>query len=137
MDPILSILLCWQLIFFGLAIAAIVFVVRTIVEYFQKNKEAKLWNKLILPVLPIISGGVVGRLLKSFPYPDGLTHYWDRVIFGMVAGLLSTFMYRMIKNLMFKKNSSIPIINVIINEKTETTTTTTTTSKSGGNEGKK
>lgn len=108
MDPILQTLLSWQFIFFGLSISAVVFVIRKIVEYVMSQsaviaKESTLWNKLLLPIMPIILGGFIGLFFKLFPYPDGLTLKWDRVMFGVVAGLLSTFMYGTIKALFQQK----------------------------------
>lgn len=108
MDPILQTLLSWQFIFFGLSISAVVFVIRKIVEYLMSQyavvaKESTLWNKLLLPILPIVLGGVIGLFFRLFPYPDGLTLKWDRVMFGVVAGLLSTFMYGTVKALFQQK----------------------------------
>ena len=96
MDPTLQTLFSWQFLIFGLAVAALVFVIRTVVEFFDTAKKSKLWNALVLPILPVILGGVIGRFFISFPYPDGLTHKWDRVVFGLVAGLLSTLLYRLV-----------------------------------------
>ncbi len=108
MDPILQTLLSWQFMLFGLAIAAVVFIVRTIVEYLIENytpfaKETKLWNDLILPLLPVFLGPIGACLVKKFPYPDGLTDTDSRVIFGLVAGLLSTLLYRVVKALLLQK----------------------------------
>jgi hypothetical protein len=112
MDPILQTLLSWQFIIFGLSISAVIFVIRTIVEYLMSQyaaiaKESKLWNNLVLPILPIILGGLLGLFFKMFPYPDDLTLKWDRVMFGVVAGLLSTFLYGVIKSLLQQKIGSI------------------------------
>ncbi len=108
MDPILQTLLSWQFILFSLSIVAVVLVVKTVVEYVMSvyaaaAKESKLWNKLILPILPIVWGGLQGLMLRKFPYPDALTHAGDRVMFGLVAGLLSTFIYSVVKGLLGQK----------------------------------
>lgn len=134
MDPILQALLSWQFIFFGLAIAAIVFVTRKFVEYGLDNckslsKESKFWNDLILPVYPIFLGPFLAIFLKSFPYPDGLgATGGTRTIWGLVAGLLSTVLYRVVKSLLGDKITAvvqkfIPVTNVV----PVTTVTTTTT----------
>ncbi len=125
MDPILQTLLSWQFILFGLAISAVMFVIKTAVEYAMANwtaaaKESKLWNNLIQPILPILLGGAVGAVFRKFPYPDGLTLRWDRIMFGVVAGLLSTFMYRVIKGLLAQK------IGSALSSGSDTTVTTTT-----------
>jgi hypothetical protein len=114
MDPILQVLLSWQFIFFGLAVAAVMYVIRLIVEYLASvlKKDlttSNLWNHLILPIMPIILGIVVAVLYKTFPYPGftpdvhGVIGRNDRIIFGLVAGSLSTLMYRVIKALFYQK----------------------------------
>lgn len=111
MDPILSVLLSWQFILFGLAIAAIMYVVRIVVEYFIQlakgdPKTSKLWNNLFLPILPVVIGSVFALKIKTFPYPEGLVTAGDRFIFGLVAGLLSTLLYRVVKSMISKKLGS-------------------------------
>ena len=119
MDPILQVLLSWQFVFFGLAIAAIVYVLRLIAEYvaslLKKDlSQSNLWNNLLLPIVPIALGVVAALLLKKFPYPGftpdvhGVVSRGDRIIFGLVAGLLSTLMYRIIKALLYQK-----LVNVV------------------------
>jgi hypothetical protein len=112
MDPI-QVLLSWQLITFSLSVVAIVFVLKTISEYIistitkSNPQSSKLWNDLILPILPILIGMVVGFLFVSFPYPDGLVSSSGRFIFGSVSGLLSTTVYRYVKAAIATKSSSI------------------------------
>jgi hypothetical protein len=114
MDPILQVLLSWQFILFGLAVAAVMYVLRIVVEYFmvlakQNPAASPLWNDLLLPILPVILGASAGYFFKLFPYPwfangpRGYVVVGDRVIFGLVAGLLSTLMYRVIKSLLYQK----------------------------------
>ena len=104
MDSILEMLLSWQFIVFALAIAALIFVIRQSVEYFiVKLKIKKIWNNLFLPILPVIVGGLLGFLLKTYPYPNGVTTIEGRTIFGLVAGLMSGLLYRVIKSLLFSK----------------------------------
>jgi phosphoglycerol transferase MdoB-like AlkP superfamily enzyme len=132
MDPILTILLSWQFILFGLAVAGIVYVVRILVEYFlqlakKDPKTSKFWSELVLPILPVVLGAVAAVKFKSFPYPDGLVTRGDRIIFGLVAGLLSTLLYRVVKGLLSAKESSQQTINVVIENKDNSIVTTTTT----------
>ena len=108
MDTILDTILSWQFIIFGVAVSAVMFVIRTIVEYIMSAckmavKDSKLWNELFLPILPVIIGTVGAFFFKTYPYPDGLTTNGDRIIFGLVAGLLSTLIYRIGKALLIKK----------------------------------
>lgn len=107
MDPILSILLSWQLVIFGLAIYAIVFVVRTLVEYKLPSTYEKFWEDVFLPIFPVVIGAVGAYFIKAFPYPDGLTTTVSRVIFGLGVGLLSTTLYRVIFALMGQKITAV------------------------------
>jgi hypothetical protein len=135
MDPILQILLSWQFILFGLAVAGAVYVLRILAEYFiqlakKDPKNSKLWNEVLLPILPVVLGAMAAVNFRSFPYPDGLVTRGDRIIFGLVAGLLSTLLYRVIKGLLSQKVPTPQTINVIIeNTDTKRITTTTTTSQ--------
>lgn len=108
MDPILQMLLNWQMVLFGLAIAAVTFVIRKVIEYAMANwqfaaKESKMWTDLILPILPVFLGVGGALLFKMFPYPNGLTGGESRGIFGLVAGLLSTLLYRVVNTLLGQK----------------------------------
>lgn len=111
MDSILQILLSWQFIIFSLGIVAVITVFRTIAEYLLKNvkfmaKESKLWAELILPILPVILGPIGSILIKEYPYPEGISTNGARFVFGLVAGLLSGLVYRIIKGLFNQKLAS-------------------------------
>lgn len=114
MDPILQVLLSWQFVLFGLAVAMVMYVFRLIVEYLatvlkKDLSTSKLWNELVLPIAPILLGMVGAILVKTFPYPGftpdahGIVARGDRIIFGLVAGGFSTIMYRVIKSLFYQK----------------------------------
>lgn len=135
MDPILQVLLSWQFVFFGLAVAAIVYVLRLVVEYaaslLKKDlSQSNLWNNLLLPIIPILLGVIAALLLKKFPYPGftpdahGIVSRGDRIIFGLVAGLLSTLMYRIIKSLLYQK--LVSVVQSLPGNNANTTTTNTT-----------
>ncbi len=130
MDP-LSMFLSWQFLLFCVAAFGITSVIRTVVEYIIKRvlKESGLWRDMILPILPVIVGGLMGWILKSFPYPESLANKDFRVVFGISAGLLCTLVYRVIVALINKKapEELAPIIAKIesVIPVVETTTTTT------------
>lgn|SRR5574337_281957 len=134
MDPILQVLLSWQFVFYGLAVATVMYVIRQIAEYLASlvNKDlakSNLWNHLILPLAPIIIGVAGSILLKSFPYPGftpdahGVIARSDRIIFGLVAGSTSTIMYRAVKALFYQKvvgfAQNLTGTNVTVNIPTE------------------
>lgn len=112
MDSILQVLLSWQFIIFSLGIVAMTTVFRTIAEYLLKNvqviaKESKLWNDLILPILPVVLGPVGAMLIKGYPYPEGIATSGAKFVFGLVAGLLSGLVYRVVKALFNQKLASV------------------------------
>lgn len=126
MDAILQIFINWQFLMFGMAIAAVVYVFRKIMEFFissiSTNKTIwlwKFWNELLLPIAPVVFGVVSALCFKTYPYPDGLTTEGDRIIFGLVAGLLSTLFYRIVKAMLVQKiqsvlpSNSLPLDNII------------------------
>jgi uncharacterized membrane protein HdeD (DUF308 family) len=109
MDMIIQALLSWQFVLLCLAIAALVYLVRQIVEYQlikYNDKDSNLWNNLLLPILPIILGIIVGVFLKD-PYPDVIKTESARIIFGLNAGFLSGLVYRVIKGTLISKVSGI------------------------------
>ncbi len=114
MDNVITILLSWQFVSFSLAISAILFVIKTVVEYivslWKPIQESKLWKELFLPILPVIIGSVGAALLSSFPYPENLTTVSARLVFGLIAGLFSGLIYRIIKALVIQKALGTTVI---------------------------
>jgi hypothetical protein len=116
MDTVLQALLSWQFVLFALAIAALTFVIRKVVEFALDNpsiptgkmtKTDRLWTELLLPILPVVLGAVAGLLAKKYPFPDGLTNPSARIAFGLVAGLLSGLVYRVIKGTLAGKIAAV------------------------------
>ena len=79
MDTMLQALLSWQFLLYCLSIAAIIFVVRKVVEFAidspkiptgKMNKRSKLWRELILPILPVVIGPLGALMAKQYPYPE-------------------------------------------------------------------
>jgi hypothetical protein len=115
MDNVLQALLSWQFIFFALAIAAMTFVLRKVVEFAidsphiptgTMTKENRFWTELILPISPVLMGAAIGFFATMYPFPDGIASASARIAFGMVAGLLSGLLYRVIKGVLVSKLSN-------------------------------
>jgi hypothetical protein len=97
MDPF-STLFSWQFVIFSLGIAAITYPLRLIVDFFATSKRVlKFWSDVALPTIPIFVGVGLGYVAAMFPFPDGLSAGWSRMIWGSVAGMFSTIMYRITK----------------------------------------
>ena len=112
MDNILQALLSWQFVLFALAISAFTFVAKQIVEFAIDNpssptgnmsKNGRFWTQLVLPILPVVLGGSAGYLAKMYPFPDGISSGSARIAFGLVAGLLSGLVYRVIRGTLANK----------------------------------
>lgn len=120
MDTILSALLSWQFLFFCIAIGAVVFVIKLVVEYAMVNwwplkqweaahKESKIWRGLILPILPIALGLAAALLIKQYPYPEGFTSGGAKVVFGLVSGFSSSLIVRLYKSFLSSKVSEFAV----------------------------
>lgn len=110
MDLAISMLFSWQFVLFCLGIAAITYICRTIVEYFlgvYNKKDSKLWTELFLPIGPPITGSIVAHLFKSYPYPQEINSIGGVIIFGLVAGLFSGLVYKIVKGLLTKNQDNI------------------------------
>lgn len=120
MDPLAS-LLSFSFIIFSLLIGGIVFGLRTVVEFFWKTAQNnKVWEEIILPIFPVILGGVLAFFMTMYPYSIGFTSTSGRIAFGAVAGLLSGLLYRVVKSLLKQKLTTIV-------QAVDTTITSTTT----------
>lgn len=98
--------------FFGLSlfIAALTFVVRKFFEYSMSKHSlntVKLWNDLILPILPVFLGALIGLLVKQYPYPAMWKSTFARMEFAIIAGFFSAYSYRLLKGLVNSKLASL------------------------------
>jgi hypothetical protein len=108
MDTVFQALLSWQLLLACLAIAAATFVFRKVIEYLMEThlnfqKSSKLWTDLVLPIFPMTFGCLSALFAKGLPFPDGITTGSARFACGLVAGLLSGLVYRVIKSFLASK----------------------------------
>ncbi len=103
MDDILKVLFGLPFIFFCLAISAVTVVLRKVIEYILENprvptsKNSKIWKELVLPIAPVVIGPVWAFLAPTYPFSEHLTTGNARVIIGLVAGLFSGLVYRVVK----------------------------------------
>jgi hypothetical protein len=108
MESGLNALMSYQFILFSLGVFAMVWVIRTIVEFIIPQTDGhKIWEKLILPLLPITIGTIIGFLATKYAYPDGLVSLSDRLFFGSVAGMFSSCVYQVTKGMLKDKIQSL------------------------------
>lgn len=104
MDNALTQLISWNFLLFSLCIVVLTYISRTILEYkADKLKDINLWNKLILPLMPIFFGILLAAFVKEYPYPESIKSLSGRVMFGSVSGLLSGLLWRLVKALINSK----------------------------------
>jgi hypothetical protein len=128
MDNALNALFSWQFLLFSLGIFTVIWIIRTVVEYFIPTAVgSKLWEKLILPVAPPLVGGLVALFAVKYAYPAELTSSLARVFFGAVSGNFSGTVYQIAKGMLKDKLQSFK--STVVNT-TETPTTTIVESKS-------
>jgi hypothetical protein len=107
-DDILKVLFGLPFIFFCLAISAVTVVLRKVIEYILENprvptsKNSKIWKELVLPIAPVVIGPVWAFLAPTYPFSEHLTTGNARVIIGLVAGLFSGLVYRVVKAFVVK-----------------------------------
>lgn len=93
----------YKLLFFGIAVYAVCLIIRRGAELLfpvlksDTSKAGKIWMEFILPALPVLLGLVAGVLIKTFPYPEGLTSRVMHGAYGLVAGFGAGFAYRILK----------------------------------------
>lgn len=96
-----------QFLFICLGIFALTYVLRVVVQGLWKGaKKNHYWNELVLPLSPIITGGLLGLAAKTFVWPDIASKTMlGRVLYGAVAGLLSAFVYGRVRSFLKAKTS--------------------------------
>lgn len=109
-DNVFEALLSWQFALFCLGIAAITFVLRKCIEFFVLDnpkmpgtRTSQFWRDFILPIFPIVFGGGAGGLIHKYPFPEHLHSISGRIIFGVVAGLFSSQVYRLMNSFLKSK----------------------------------
>ena len=108
MDSAITVLLSWQFMLFSLGCFFVIWVLRTILEFFIPTISTnKYWDKLALPLLPAILGATVAHFITAYPYPDGFTATVPRELFGLVAGSLSSISFQVIKGLLKQQLTSL------------------------------
>src|ERR1017187_8665927 len=99
MDVVLQAFLSWQLVLFSLGIFFIVWMIRTLVEFcFPKVINNRVWTDLFLRLSPVIIGALVAKWATGYPYPVNNTESY-RMIFGLVAGGISSLLYGSMKSM--------------------------------------
>lgn len=127
MNEFLAVFLTWQFVLLCLGIAAVTFLVRTLVEYFvldnpnmPGNSKSRFWRDVFLVMFPVILGIAFPWIGKSFPYPLQIHDPYSKILFCSVAGFFSPTLYRVIKAMLWKEVSPdpqpsvFPVVNQVV-----------------------
>src|ERR1035438_4284480 len=99
MDQVFQIIFSWQLLILALGIAGIIQMLTILLTYLEvKWLDSKFWNMLCLPLLPLLLGA--GSGLLNMPMPFSPMSKPASILFGLVSGLLSSFIYHRVKDLL-------------------------------------
>ena len=98
--------------FFAFGILALCYVVRVGAETVAKtlskttapSTAQMIWENFVLKTLPILTGGGLGWIVSSFPYPASMgTSAVARIFYGSMAGFCSGWMYQVGKAVIYSK----------------------------------
>jgi hypothetical protein len=101
---LLDLFLSYNFILLSLAISAIVYMIRILVDLFWDNNDNKYW-KASLNIMPILIGALLGLVCGKFAFPAEIVSISSKVLFSIVAGLFSSSVYALIKKLIESKQS--------------------------------
>lgn len=104
----------YKALFFGMAVYIVCLIVRRGFEIALPvlkgtTKAAGIWGTLVLPVMPVLFGGLAGAFIDTFPYPEGLASKSTHVMYGLVCGFAAGWAYRILRSVIEKKwNVKLP-----------------------------
>lgn len=102
-DNAISALFSWNLLLFALGINVITWILRTITEFvYPPVVNALVYQKLFLPLSPALLGVVISIFAIHYAYPDNLSSFSGRAMFGLVAGSFASLAFQVVKG-MFKE----------------------------------
>lgn len=98
------------IVLFCLMVWVVCFMVRRLVERKKRAwKKSFYWRDFFLPIMPCVIGVVLALTLRNYPFPEALGTGWEgRVMGGSAAGLVSGFVYRMVKAFFVSKTGGKP-----------------------------
>jgi hypothetical protein len=110
MDQALKDALSWSVLLFCFGILVITAIVKRVVTaVLARNPQPSVeyyWKKVVLPVLPLIVGGLASWGMVKYPYPAIVQSHGIRVFFGFSCGLFSGFLYSIAKSVLAAKGST-------------------------------
>lgn len=108
-NALASVIFNVQTVYLCLAIYVITYLVRRLFEgtwsiLIQQGEVksnsiwGRVWNEVVVPILPILIGGTLSFAVKTFVWPDfAVKTKLARVLYGCICGLFSAFIYNRIR----------------------------------------
>jgi hypothetical protein len=95
---------------YGVFIYFVALMIRRVLERFfpSRWKSDPIWADVILPTLPAVIGALCALPFDKYPYPDDISHWYERAFLGAVTGFVSGWIYRIVKGVIKKATGIDP-----------------------------
>lgn len=109
-----------QTIYLCLAIYVVTYLIRRVIEGTwsiliqqgdakKTSVSSRIWDEVVVPILPILIGGGLSFAAKTFVWPDfAIKTKLARFLYGCICGLFSSFIYNRIRGWL-KSKSDFPV----------------------------
>ena len=115
LESALTALFSVEFLLFCLGVSGLVEIFRRLVEFFvldnpkfKPTRTSKFWREVVLPSSPTIFGLLITAFI-DYPFPENLTSFGSKLLFGLAGGLTSGLVYKVVKSgfkKVIRKNNS-------------------------------
>lgn len=114
LDSVFQAFINMQTVIVCLAVYLMTFVIRKVVEGFWKGAKANhYWREVWLPIGPIVNGGLIGLMAKTFVWPAVIgTSLSGRIMYGAICGVFSALLYARVRSFISNKPSKTDKVGV-------------------------
>jgi len=98
----MDVFLNWQTVLFALGIFVLTYITRLAVQFFWKAwRASRLYNDLLLHLMPIIMGGGVAAFALKYPWPEVLAVSLSaRIFYGIFLGMICGLVYGRVRKML-------------------------------------
>ena len=95
MKDLYGIFLSWNFGLLACSVSIIMYVIKLNISYFiNKLNSIQFYQKIVLPLLPLILGAIIA-IIPGFPFPPEIITISSKILLGIVAGSLSGLIYKL------------------------------------------
>lgn len=100
LDTVFNAFINVQTVIICLSVYLMTYVIRKIVEGAWKGAKAnRIWREVWLPIGPIVNGGLIGVMAKTFVWPTVVdTSLSGRIMYGAICGVFSALFYSRVRS---------------------------------------